>query len=120
MIVCFSQTTYPAILNDSLITITPNQLKTTNLIFLEHSKLKLENLELKNQICLYDSIVYQYQKKDILYTNQVNILTEDTKSLKSSLQDKEMTINRLKEYNKVVTIGGLSIGITLLLVLLVK
>ena len=38
----FSQTTYPKVTEDSLVVITPQQLKHTNLIFLEHRKLSKE------------------------------------------------------------------------------
>lgn len=41
-IVCISQTTYPRIVNDSLILLTSTQLKQTNLIFAEHEMLLQE------------------------------------------------------------------------------
>ena len=81
-----SQNTYPKTLQDSLIVITPTQLKETNLIFLEHKtfRLKIEELDkkitLQNQIedklnssiILKDSIISSYERMNAINTSLLN------------------------------------------------
>ena len=64
-IACISQTTYPVI-RDSIVLITPSQLKTTNLIFNEHSYLKKENSLLKEKVSTLENINFNYEKLDSL------------------------------------------------------
>ena len=64
MMWCSSQNTYPKLINDSLVVITPQQLKATNLIFLEHKKFKLEIPELKKQLTSYESLINSYERTD--------------------------------------------------------
>lgn len=117
VIVYSSEITYPTITNDSLITITSNQLKTANLIFVEHSKLTLENLELRNQVSLYDSALVNCFNNNNIYEKQISIMNDDLNTLQYKVEKQQGTIDR---YNKIFTIGGMSIGIALLLIILVK
>ena len=109
-IVSFSQTTYPKILNDSLIVITPLQLKQTNLIFVEHCKLKKQVPELENKI---------------LYLNKINKSFETSDSIKSTIIKNDSIIisidrQHIKDLNKQITkiakkkrnwiIGGFSLS----------
>ena len=106
----FSQTTYPKTLNDSLIVITPLQLKQTNLIFLEHYKLKRQVPELE---------------KKKLYLNKINKSFETSDSIKSTIIKNDSIIisidrQHIKDLNKQITkinkkkrnwiIGGFSLS----------
>lgn len=73
----FSQDTYPKKLNDSLVVITANQLKQTNLIFLEHNKLSNENKMLYNKITLLDSLNNNYVKIDSINNIAINNLKQE-------------------------------------------
>ena len=63
-----SQSICLKILNDSLVVITAKQLKATNLIFLEHGKLKAENEQLNKQIINYNKLIVNYQATDSIKT----------------------------------------------------
>lgn len=112
-IISFSQIT----LTDSIVCITPEQLKTTNLIFAEHSKLKYENYLLSKQVDTYrldnqylDSInQLQLQK----YNDIVNSYENQITDLNRSLEDSNRSV-------KVWKIGGITIGVGLLLWLILK
>lgn len=123
VIVSFSQTTYPKILNDSLVVITNQQLKETNLIFAEHKKLKAENIELNTQIKNYQSLVDNYQKTEALnelkvteYKNYADMAHE-----KLLIQDKELkSIKSKQKVLKWVSIGGVTLSATLAILLIFK
>ena len=112
-ITSFSQIT----LTDSIVCITPEQLKITNLIFAEHSKLKQENYLLCKQVDAYrldnqylDSInQLQLQK----YNNIVNSYENQIIDLNKSLEDSNRSV-------KIWKIGGITIGAGLLLWLILK
>lgn len=74
---CFSQDIYPKKLNDSLVVITANQLKQTNLIFLEHGKLSKENKMLYNKVALLDSLNNNYVKIDSINNITINNLKQE-------------------------------------------
>lgn len=75
---------------DSLITITPTQLKQINLIFNEHSSLKKEKEVYLEQINSYERVIDNYQQLD-----SVNIVK--SKLYKQELQNKENTISKLNK-----------------------
>ena len=75
---------------DSLITITPTQLKQINLIFNEHSSLKKEKEVYLEQINSYERVIDNYQQLD-----SVNIVK--SKLYKQELQNKENTISELNK-----------------------
>ena len=77
--VSFSKTSYPLIMNDSLIIITSDQLKTANLIFLEYSKEKTINTELEKQIHNYKILYNNELIQDSLYQICIQDLSELTK-----------------------------------------
>lgn len=74
---CFSQDIYPKKLNDSLVVITANQLKQTNLIFLEHDKLSNENKMLYSKVALLDSLNNNYVKIDSINNITINNLKQE-------------------------------------------
>lgn len=121
VIVSFSQTTYPTILNDSLIVITPVQLKQTNLIFLEHHKLKEENFEYKQQLNNYDLLIKNYEEYVSIQNNKIDTLIILNTNYNNIIQDQNQKINVLSKKKKVYTgiaIGGVTLSVSLLLILL--
>ena len=123
MIVCFSQNTYPLILNDSLIVISPTQLKQTNLIFLEHRKLSLENSELKIQNKNYEKLIFNYQANDSVKNEQISLLTNSLGEYNSIIGEQRVQIEKLQSSKKLykgITVGGVTISLGLLILLIVK
>ena len=115
MICAFSQSTYPKMTNDSLIIITPIQLKKTNLIFLEHAKLLTINTELNKQIDNYSKINQNYKQVDSLRTIQLNMCTQDIKSKNIQLLDLTSKINKQKKKGKIKNGIIISLAITTVL-----
>lgn len=119
----FSQTTYPKLTSDSLIVITPQQLKATNLIFLEHKKLKLEVPELNKQIVSYESLINSYAKSDSLKNSQIGELTNYMEVSEQVRENQLREINKLKSKNQLykgLSIGGVTVSVMLLITLLIK
>lgn len=119
----FSQTTYPKLTSDSLIVITPQQLKATNLIFLEHKKLKLEVPELNKQIISYESLINSYAKSDSLKNSQIDELTNYMEVSEQVKENQLREINKLKSKNQLykgLSIGGVTISVIFLITLLIK
>lgn len=119
----FSQTTYPKLTSDSLIVITPQQLKATNLIFLEHNKLKLEVPELNKQIVSYESLINSYAKSDSLKNSQIDELTNYMEVSEQVRENQLREINKLKSKNQLykgLSIGGVTVSVMLLITLLIK
>lgn len=118
--VCFSQTTYPSILNDSLIVITNKQLKQTNLLFLDREKLIKENTELKFQIDNYNSILDNYKYTDTIKSNQIDLLKTNLNDYNNIINNQSIKIDKLNKSNKVlrgISIGGIVISISLIALL---
>ena len=119
----FSQTTYPKLTSDSLIVITPQQLKATNLIFLEHKKLKLEVPELNKQIVSYESLINSYAKSDSLKNSQIDELTNYMEVSEQVRENQLREINKLKSKNQLykgLSIGGVTVSVMFLITLLIK
>ena len=118
--VCFSQTTYPSILNDSLIVITNKQLKQTNLLFLDRERLIKENSELKFQIDNYNSILDNYKYTDTIKSNQIDLLKTNLNDYNNIINNQSIKIDKLNKSNKVlkgISIGGIVISISLIALL---
>lgn len=123
MMWCSSQNTYPKLVNDSLIVITPQQLKATNLIFLEHKKLKLELPELNKQIVTYESLIKSYAATDSIRSIEVKRLMLHAQVSEQVMQSQLREINKLESRKKLykgLTIGGFSVSAVLLITLLLK
>ena len=108
----FSQNTYPRTLTDSTVEITNEQLKQTNLVFLEHHKLTLENKNLKSKINLLDSIIVNNNKIDSLRVIDYTNLQTDYESLK-----KKCKISRTKSF---LTGSLIGVAITSIIAILIK
>ena len=88
-IVSHSQTTYP-IIRDSLIVMTPPQLKTTNLIFNEHEMLIKKVSLLVNQVLALDELNKTYVAQDSIRLKEVDLY-------KNAYIEKESRYNILQE-----------------------
>ena len=112
----FSENIYPKKLNDSLVIITADQLKLTNLKFLELEKLSKENIQLNNKIVLMDSLIVNQNKIDSININNINKLESLNTDLQNQL-NKQNKLFKLKNF-----LGGTVIGVTLgvLITLIIK
>lgn len=119
-ILSFSETIYPQLLNDSLIVITPLQLKKTNLIFLEHRKLKLENSELQLQTAKYKQLYANYLVIDSINSTITNELRSELLARDEELKKQLQIVSKQKKQMKAITIGGVTISIALLLFILCR
>lgn len=120
---CSSQNTYPKLVNDSLVVITPQQLKATNLIFLEHKKFKLEIPELKKQIISYESLINSYKRNDSVKNAQINRLMLHAQASEQVMQNQLREINKLESKKKLykgLTVGSVTVSVVLLITLLLK
>ena len=109
----FSSTILNGTENDSIITLTPSQLKQTNLIFIEHKKLLIENKLLKEQIDNYKEDNKLLIKTDSIRISQINIYKDLNNSLNRSLKNKRKSLLFWK-------IGGITISSSFLLLFLLK
>lgn len=110
-------------MNDSLIVITPGQLKKTNLIFLEHSKLKLENSELHFQINQYECLVDNYILNDSINNNKITLMEKSIGDYQKAIESNNKTIDKLQFSNKIykgIVIGSVGVSIGLLTLFLIK
>ena len=113
-ITCFSSNTLIITSQDSIVSITAQQLKYTNLIFIEHKKLLEENSLLSKQINNYQLEVKTLEQIDSIRKSQIineRILYEN--------QIKDLTSKK----NKTITlwkIGGITVSASLVLLLLLK
>lgn len=106
----FSMNISEDIKSDSTVCITKEQLQYTNLIFAEHSRLLIENNLLQEQL---KASREQLVVLDELRTKEIQNLNYTINDLNSSIVNKNKTIKGL-------TIGGISISIGLIILLLVK
>ncbi len=123
MMWCSSQNTYPKLVNDSLVVITPQQLKATNLIFLEHKKFKLEIPELKKQLTSYESLINSYERTDSVRNAQINRLMLHAQASEQVIQSQLKEIDKLESKKKLykgLTVGGVTVSVILLITLLLK
>lgn len=116
----FSQNISKNIINDSIITITSDQLKITNLIFVEHKQLLNENKLLNQQINTFKNKVNLLEYNDSIREKQLNTHNELNNLYKVQIQDLESEIDRKNNIIKCLKIGGITIGIGLSILLLIK
>ena len=122
-IVCSSQTIYPQIASDSTVIISHKQLKQTNLIFLEHNKLILENQELKSQLNNYSDLVSNYQTNDSIKNTQISLLRSNLDKYNTIIETQNTQIKKLRSSNKLykgITIGSFAISFGLLILFITK
>lgn len=99
-----SQTTYP-IIKDSLVVITPQQLKTTNLIFSEHEMLLKKVPLLTNQIIALEELNNTYIKQDSLRIKEIDLY-------KNAYEERDLQYNKLNKkykcYKTYSILGGIA------------
>lgn len=118
-----SQNMYPKLVDDSLVVITPQQLKASNLIFLEHKKLKLERFELSKQLTSYELLTANYAKTDSIRLQQLARAELQMQMYDEAISKQREQIAKMNKKNKRLTtlsIGGFAISVGLLLALLIK
>lgn len=115
--ICFSQSTSTEISPDSIVSITSEQLKYANLIFVEHDKLLTENKLLNIQLDNYQSKLKLSERTDSLRLSQYKELEEmhflQIQGLNRSISKKDKTILGLK-------IGCVTVSAGVILLLLLK
>ena len=123
--VCFSQNIYkyPKVINDSLVVITHNQLKATNLIFVEHAKLAMLYPIQERKIAVYKQLESEYKLNDSIKSKQIiehqNTINENIKtinSLNSTISNKNKKIKRIRNWaigSTIINIGLITLGILL-------
>ena len=84
--------TYPKILGDSIVLITPEQLKETNLIFNEHNLLKTKVPLLERKIQVLTEINDNHSKIDSLRVQEINQYKANVDKLKKSIKIKNTLI----------------------------
>lgn len=99
-----------------MVLITPQQLKETNIIFLEHDKLLKESELLKNQIYTLQQINSDLEKTDSLRILQVNACLDKNKSYEDTIKDLSSKTFKLKCFS----IGTVGVSLALALLLIFK
>lgn len=87
-----SKNTYPKILGDSIVLITPEQLKETNIIFNEHNLLKTKVPLLERKIQVLTEINDNHSKIDSLRVQEINQYKANVDKLKKSIKIKNTLI----------------------------
>ncbi|WP_295723742.1 hypothetical protein [uncultured Leptotrichia sp.] len=87
-----SKNTYPKILGDSIVLITPEQLKETNLIFNEHNLFKAKVPLLERKIQVLTEINDNHSKIDSLRVQEINQYKANVDKLKKSIKTKNTLI----------------------------
>lgn len=116
----FSQTTFPKIVQDSLIVITPQQLKHTNLIFLEHSKLRKQVKLVNDKLKLSNEINSNLEKSIVLKDQEIENYKNIEKTYKSEILINEDRLRKQKRKTYKWMIGGIAVSVTSLILLIVK
>ena len=120
----FSQNiSYPKCTTDSLILITPFQLKQTNLIFTEHKYLKLENSLLNEQIVDYTKLTTNLLVTDSLNKKKINYYERELEETNYTIYNLEQTINnkhKTLKNNKTIIEGLVLSLITAVIICVIK
>ena len=116
--VCSSQTTYPVIVNDSLILLTSSQLKHTNLIFAEHQMLLKKVDLLESQTQQYKLLVSNYEENDSVNKRLLEVQKEYYIGRLSSLKENLYNESKKKSLYKYGMFG--TIGAAILAIIFVK
>lgn len=103
-------------MGDSLVLITTDQLKQSNLIFLEHDKLSKENIQLNKKIKYQEEIINNYSKIDSLNVLKQQELSNRITDLQSEIKKKSKSSLR----NGILIGGGVGIVVTSLVFLLIR
>lgn len=117
---CFSSNTSEVTRQDSIVSITSDQLKYANLIFVEHKKLLEENGLLYQQVQNYRIKTDYLLKMDSLRVMQISNYQHINKTYVTQIENLNKAI---KKKDRAVTcwkIGGITVSIGLVLFLFLK
>lgn len=117
---CFSQTTLENNKNDSIVTITSEQLKCANLIFAEHEKLLIENDLLYEQINNYEEEIAIMEFQDSLRIDEINNYNQLTDVYKLQISNLNKNLNKKDKLITGLKIGCFTVSIGLVLLLILK
>lgn len=105
---------------DTIVSITSEQLKYSNLIFVEHEKLIVENSLLNKQLENQELKIQLLEKTDSFRLNQLCYYKELNKKHSLQIKDLNKTIKNKDKAIEIFKIGGITISCGLLLLLLIK
>ena len=117
---CFSQNILVKENNDTIVLITPKQLKETNLIFIEHRKLLKENDLLFKQISNYKLDNELLIRTDSIRTLQLKNYGRLAESYSFKIDQLNEEIRKKNNTLLVWKVGGVTVGVGLLVWLLLK
>ena len=112
-IISFSETISSPIEQESTVSITATELKYTNLIFIEHKRLLVDNSLLKVQVNNYSNLYNQQLELDNIRKEELDNCYSQIYTLQESLSFKDRSF-------KILTIGSISVSVGLLILFLVK
>lgn len=118
--ICFSQTTSNETNPDSIVSITSEQLKYANLIFVEHEKLIIENDLLTSQIGNYQNKINLLEASDSLRLDQITQYKNLNESYSLQIQDLNKSISKKNRTILGLKIGCVTVSVGIILVLLLK
>lgn len=119
-IICSSQITSEEIKQDSIASITSEQLKYANLIFVEHDKLLKENNLLAEQVQNYQIKNDYLLKADSLRREQVINYQQLNDECIIKIEELNKTLKKKDKNILYWQIGGISVSVGLILFLLLK
>lgn len=118
--ICFSQTISTKINLDSIVSITSEQLKYTNLIFVEHEKLLIENDLLNNKINNLQNQLEISENVNLLKTNQISQYENLTNNYSKQVKDLNKRISKKNKTILGLEIGCVTVSVGVVLLLLLK
>lgn len=118
--ICFSQIISTETSPDSTVSITSEQLKYANLIFVEHDKLLTENGLLGIQIENYQSKLKLSERTDSLRLSQISQYKELGEVYSLQIQDLNRSISKKDKTILGLKIGCVTVSVGILLLLLLK
>lgn len=118
--ICFSQTISTEINPDSIVSITSEQLKYANLIFVEHEKLSIENSLLNKKINNLQDRLEISESVDSLRLSQISQYEKINKVRVLQIQDLNKSISKKDKTILGLKIGCVTVSIGVVLLLLLK
>lgn len=119
-ITCFSSTTSEVTRQDSTVSITSDQLKYANLIFVEHKKLLEENDLLTQQVQNYQAKTDFLLRTDSLKVAQITNYQLINETYATQIEDLNKAIKKKDLAVTCWKIGGITVSVGLVLFLLLK
>lgn len=118
---CFStniSTNIPNINEDSLIFVTPLQLKKTNIIFVEHSQMKKQINLLKQSMQIKDSLLYFSNERSNNYLKQLQLVKKSDSIKTNRINALNKSIKKKDRTNKIFLFSSCVLCLTSLLLII--